>query len=144
MFKVGSHAKHILLLQCTDQWANLLNLVPRVSPALPEWERRDPGKGRSRASWTIENIRGVLSNQEICWVELCRIQSIMLRQPLPLMFNSSLLPAISNNIYSNINLKVKQVCLEFTMHMVVMLLWSYQLDIWKVSHISSSSFVVSQ
>jgi len=68
----------------------------------------------------------------------------MLRQPLPLMFNSSLLPAISNNIYSNINLKVKQVCLEFTMHMVVMLLWSYQLDIWKVSHISSSSFVVSQ
>ena len=50
----------------------------------------------------------VLCNQEICWVELC--QSIALRPPLPVII--SLWAEISNSIYSNVYLKVKQLCLE--------------------------------
>ena len=88
----------------------------------PKRERRDPGWVWSRATLTIENIReGSSCNQAICRFELCRIQSeadsIALCPPLPAMFYSSLQAAISNSIYSNVNLKVKQViCLEAIYH----------------------------
>lgn len=54
----------------------------------------------------------------MCWVVLCRLYSeaqrpISDRHRPPAMFYSSLLAAISKSIYSNVNLKVKQViCLE--------------------------------
>ena len=51
-----------------------------------------------------------LGNQAICWVELCWIQIIALRPPLLVIL--ILRGEISNSFYSNVYLKVKQVCLE--------------------------------
>jgi len=74
-----------------------------------------------------EHQGGVLSDQAICRVELCRkLSKLFLKQ-------------FRNSIYSNVYLKVNQVFLEAIYRVVVMLLPSYPLDIWKASHVSSSS-----
>ena len=49
----------------------------------------------------------------------------------------SLQTAISNSIYSNVYLKVKQVCREAIYRDRLMLLPSYPLYLWKVSHTST-------
>ena len=59
-----------------------------------------------------EHQGGVLCNQAICRIELCWIQSIMLRPPLPSMFYSVLLAEILNSTYSNIYLNFMQVDLS--------------------------------
>ena len=108
IFQVCSHAQPV------NQWENLINhmgLIESLSSSCSPsaWEER-PWKGMIicfSENWKHEG--GVLFNGEICWVQLCWIQGIVLWPPLPVMFNSTPQPAISNGIYSNINLKIKQV-----------------------------------
>ena len=92
------------------------NLVPRVShfPALPERERRDPGTGWSRVSWTIENTREGSSNVSkfvaLSFVDSkggyhtgCNCASaIVLQQPSGCHLESK----TSDSFYSNVKLKV--------------------------------------
>lgn len=84
-----------LLLQWISGKISPISLRVSHLPTLPEGKERDPRKGwswASQAKW--EHYRGVVFNGEICWVELCQIQGIMLWPPLTLMFNSSPQPAI--------------------------------------------------
>ena len=89
---------------------------------------------------------GVLCNQAIGRVGPRRTQSIALccdRQHQRWSIIFSFQAKISNSIYSNVCLKVKQVCLEaiYRDH-YFMLLPSYPLYLWKVSH--TSTFDVEQ
>ena len=126
------------------QWANLFNLVPTDSPALSEWERRDPGKGRSHASWTIENIReGSSLITKFVGLNFVEFKALHCDSHYPWCWTVAFsLQFQIIFIWTLISRLRKSVLRKLTM--VVMLLPSYPLDIWKVSHISSSSFVVSQ
>ena len=55
-----------------------------------------------------EHQGGVLCNQAVCRIELCRAATAI----QPAMFNSSLRAKTSKSIYSDVYLKVRQVCLE--------------------------------
>ena len=94
----------IVVITNTGDFLEPYELVPRIShyPVLPDQERRDPGKGSSRATLTIEGP--LRSNQTICRVEF-KASHYDCHYPRRLK-------AISNRIYSNVNLKIKQVCFK--------------------------------
>ena len=86
-------------------------------------------------NWKLQG--GVLCNQAIGRVGLRRMQSIALccdRYCPQWLILLSLQAEISNSIYSNVYLKVKQVCLEANYLDHLTLLPSYPLYLWKVSH----------
>ena len=102
-------------------------------------ERRDPGTGWSHATFTTENIRE---------------GSFLIRQFVALSFANSkhyTTTAITHKtisdsacIYSNGYLvRIKQVCLE-EIYCGCNVVATFQLGIWRVSHISSCSSVVLQ
>ena len=67
-----------------------------------------PWLGLVRATLTTENIREGSSLIR----EFFALSLVALRPPLTAMFNNSLLAEISKSIYSDVNLKVRQVCFE--------------------------------
>ena len=70
--------------------------------------RRDPGWVWSCATLTIENIREGSSVIR----QFVALSFVALSLPLHAMFNSSLRAEISNNVYADVYLKVRQVFLE--------------------------------
>ena len=74
-----------------------------------------------------EHLGGVLCYQTVCRVEL---RHAVTSPPSHAMFKSSLRAEISNSVYSDVYLKVRQVLRQLTV--VVMLLSSYPLDLWTV------------
>lgn len=91
----------------------------------------------SRATFTIENTReGSSIISQIVALSLVEFKVLRCDRHYPRCFTGlSLQAEISNSIYYNVYLKVKQVCLEsiYRGHDVVSVL----LEIWKVSHIST-------
>ena len=118
-----------------------------LSSYRPRRARRDPGTCWSRAALTIENIREGSSvirqlvasvgfvefKASRCAARVCCDRHFYPRWLIIL----SLQTAISNSIYSNVYLKVKQVCREAIYRDRLMLLPSYPLYLWKVSHTST-------
>ena len=76
-----------------------------------------------------EHQGGVLCNQAVCRVELCRAVT---SPPSHAMLKSSLRAEILNSVYSDVYLKVRQVFLEAINRGCVRLLSSYPLDLWTV------------
>ena len=93
IFQVCSHAESV------KQWENLINhmgLIESLSSSCSPsaWEER-PWKGMIicfSENWKHQG--GVLFNGEICWVQLCWFQGIVLWSPFPVMFNSSPQPSM--------------------------------------------------
>ena len=85
------------------------NLVPRVSHLTAWGERGETLVGSGHVLLSQLRTSGrVLCNQAVCRIELCRAATAI----QPAMFNSSLRAKTSKSIYSDVYLKVRQLCLE--------------------------------
>lgn len=93
-----------------------------------EWERRDPGKGWSCATLTIENIRKGSS-------PISTTTAITRNVQKQFWIATTNIPTFTYRLS-------RSVLKQFTV--AVMLLPSYQLVVWKASHTSSSFFTVPQ
>ena len=85
------------------------NFVPRVSHlrAHREEEGRNPGAGWSRATLTIEGIKESSDATQFVALSFLEFKATHYDCHYP-----RCLKAISNSIYSNVYLKIRQVCLE--------------------------------
>ena len=93
---------------CIKKWPVTSTSQVRSSYRPLGGARRDPGLVWSRATMTIENIR----ERSSVIRQFVTLSFVVLRPPLPAVFNGSLQAESSKRIYSTVHVKVRQVCLE--------------------------------